>query len=117
MAQGVLVGRYDGVDVVKCSESVNHLFGCLDGIVGEGPFVKSCWLLADILVTTFYACMHGRTARPDGGLTLWGACLLVHNNSGQGYNLRSSNAKTHPFQSFISLSVSRSALGAQMALM
>jgi hypothetical protein len=86
MAQWVLVGRYYGVDVVEGSERVNHFFGCFDGIVGEGPFIKRCWLLVDgLLLYHFYACMGG--AGRCSGLSspsLWGACLLVHKCVGSG---------------------------------
>lgn len=44
--------------------------------------------------------------------------LEIYSHIGSvGEDLRSSKANTQPFQSFISLSTSRFALGAQMALM
>jgi hypothetical protein len=63
VAQGVLVGRYDGVDVVERSESVNDFLGCLDGIIRERTFVESCWSLV-FLRATF---MHAWAARPVFG--------------------------------------------------
>ena len=75
MAQGVLIGRYDGVDVVERSESVNDFLGCFDGIIGERTFVESCWSLVFVYVPLL--CMHGRRGPFLANLFWPGRVLLV----------------------------------------
>lgn len=100
VAEEALVCRHHRGDVVEHGDGLNNLLRGLKGIVLQVALIEFCgevWSLRERRKSWRFC------------RTFIGMRHLAH--------LRSSKAKTQPFQSFMSLRVSKSAYGAHMALM
>lgn len=96
------------MDIIEGRECIDDFFSCFDGVIGKFSLVKG---YCSVSGSHFFSAveLYAEAARAVLDRILESQLCLL--------DLRSSNAKTHPFQSFISLSVSRSACGAHIALM